>query len=34
MPQKDVGLHLIENTKVLCKNEKSNYSNISKAQGN
>jgi hypothetical protein len=22
MPQKDIGLHLIENTKVLCKNGK------------
>ncbi len=22
MPQKDIGLHLIEDTKVLCKNEK------------
>ncbi len=22
MPQKDIGLHLIEDTKVLCKNKK------------
>jgi hypothetical protein len=29
MPQKDIGLHLIEDTKVLCKND----SYISKAQG-
>jgi hypothetical protein len=33
MPQKDKCLHLIEDTKVLCKNGKNNHSNISKAQG-
>jgi hypothetical protein len=33
MPQKDACFHLIEDTKVLCKNGKSNHSNISKAQG-
>ena len=33
MPQKDIGLHLIEDTKVLCKKWKSNDSNISSAQG-
>ncbi len=32
IPQKDVGLHLIEDTKVLCKKWKSNDSNISRAQ--
>jgi hypothetical protein len=25
MPQKDIGLHLIEDTKVLCKNEKLSF---------
>jgi hypothetical protein len=33
MPQKDIGIHLIEDTKVLCKKWQSNYSNISLAQG-
>jgi hypothetical protein len=33
MPQKDVGLHLIEDTKVLCKNGTLNHSNVSEAQG-
>jgi hypothetical protein len=33
MPQKDIGLHLIEDTKVLCKKWKINDSYISKAQG-
>ncbi len=33
MPQMDIGLHLIEETKVLCKKWKSNDSNISLAQG-
>jgi hypothetical protein len=33
MPQKDIGLHLIEDIKVLCKKWKSNDSNISSAQG-
>ncbi len=32
-PQKDIGLHLIEDTKVPCKNGKNKHSNISKAQG-
>ncbi len=33
IPQKDIGIHLIEDTKVLCKKWKSNDSNISLAQG-
>ncbi len=33
MPQKVIGLHLIEDTKVLCKKWKINDSYISKAQG-
>ncbi len=33
MSQKDVGLHLIEDTKVLCKNGKVIIPKISKAQG-
>ncbi len=33
MPQKDIGLRLIEDTNVLCKKWKSNDSNISTAQG-
>ncbi len=33
MPRKDIGLHLIEDTKVLCKKWKINDSYISKAQG-
>jgi hypothetical protein len=33
MPQKDIDLHLIEDTKVLCKNGKNNDSYISKTQG-
>ncbi len=33
MPQKDIGIHLIEDTKVLCKKWKNNHSNISTAQG-
>ncbi len=33
MPLKDIGLQLIEDTKVLCKNGKNNDSNISLAQG-
>ncbi len=33
IPEKDIGLHLIEDTKVLCKKWKINDSYISKAQG-
>jgi hypothetical protein len=33
LPKKDIGIHLIEDTKVLCKNWKSNDSIISSAQG-
>ena len=33
MPQKDIGFHLIEDIKVLCKKWKINDSCISKAQG-
>jgi hypothetical protein len=33
MLQKDIGIHLIEDTKVLCKNGKSNNSDISLSKG-
>ncbi len=33
MPQKDMGIQLIEDTKVLCKKWESNNSNISSSMG-
>jgi hypothetical protein len=33
MPHKDMGIQLIEDTKVLCKKWKSNNSNISSSKG-